>query len=185
MRFMRLALTGVVLVLVSCGGGSSSTSNVDGTEVGDTQPDGTVILQECKEYVSAFNQEPLVIQYKEGEGSDIGTKVNTYINTEQTINGIKQKLTNAKVSVVIVWGWYAQGTVAAGGVTNAKNFYSRFTLSDPTNFPPMSEDEEVGNIKFIGTAGAKAQFERGAGVELFFVYDSCSKLGPVSATTSP
>ena len=52
-------------------------------------PDGTVIQQECKDYVAAFIQEPLVIQYKEGEGSDIGARVDTYINTEQTINGIK------------------------------------------------------------------------------------------------
>ena len=47
-------------------------------------PDGTPL--ECTDYVAAFIQKPLVIQYKEGEGSDIGTEVNTYINTEQTIN---------------------------------------------------------------------------------------------------
>ena len=152
-------------------------------------PDGTVIQQECKDYVAAFIQEPLVIQYKEGEGSDIGARVDTYINTEQTINGIPQKLTNAKVAVGIVWGWYASGTSANGGVTNAKNFYRRFTLSDSTNFPPLNEDPEVQyevvNMRFIGTAGVHAQFDRGAGVELFFVYDSSSKQGPVSATTLP
>ena len=74
-------------------------------------------------------------------------------------------------------------------VTNAKNFYRRFTLSDSTNFPPLNEDPEVQyevvNMRFIGTAGVHAQFDRGAGVELFFVYDSCSKQGPASATTAP
>ena len=146
-------------------------------------PDGTIL--KCTDYVAAFIQKPLVIQYKEGEGSDIGTKVNTYINTEQTINGIKQKLTNAKVAVGIVWGWYAPGTSANGGVTNAKSFYSRFTLSDPINFPPLDKNGKVENMRFIGTAGEYADFTKGAGVELFFVYDSCSKQGPASATTAP
>ena len=152
-----------------------------------TAGDGTPL--ECTDYVAAFIEKPLVIQYKEGEGSDIGARVDTYINTEQTINGIPQKITNAKVAVGIVWGWYASGTSANGGVTNAKNFYRRFTLSDSTNFPPLNEDPEVQyevvNMRFIGTAGVHAQFDRGAGVELFFVYDSCSKQGPVSATTLP
>jgi hypothetical protein len=146
-------------------------------------PDGTPL--ECTDYVAAFIQKPLVIQYKEGEGSDIGTKVNTYINTEQTINGIKQKLTNAKVAVGIVWGWYAPGTSAYGGVTNAKSFYNRFTISDPINFPPLDKNGKVENMRFIGTAGEYADFTKGAGVELFFVYDSCSKQGPASATTTP
>jgi len=146
-------------------------------------PDGTPL--ECTDYVAAFIQKPLVIQYKEGEGSDIGNKVNTYINTEQTINGIKQKLTNAKVAVGIVWGWYAPGTSAYGGVTNAKSFYNRFTISDPINFPPLDKNGKVENMRFIGTAGEYADFTKGAGVELFFVYDSCSKQGPASATTTP
>ena len=146
-------------------------------------PDGTPL--ECTDYVAAFIQKPLVIQYKEGEGSDIGNKVNTYINTEQTINGIKQKLTNAKVAVGIVWGWYAPGTSAYGGVTNAKIFYNRFTISDPINFPPLDKNGKVENMRFIGTAGEYADFTKGAGVELFFVYDSCSKQGPASATTTP
>lgn len=148
-----------------------------------TGPDGTIL--KCTDYVAAFIQKPLVIQYKEGEGSDIGTKVNTYINTEQTINGIKQKLTNAKVAVGIVWGWYAPGTSAYGGVTNAKSFYNRFTLSDRINFPPLDKNGKVENMRFIGTAGEYADFTKGAGVELFFVYDSCSKQGPASATTTP
>ena len=148
-----------------------------------TAGDGTPL--ECTDYVAAFIQKPLVIQYKEGEGSDIGNKVNTYINTEQTINGIKQKLTNAKVAVGIVWGWYAPGTSAYGGVTNAKSFYNRFTISDPINFPPLDKNGKVENMRFIGTAGEYADFTKGAGVELFFVYDSCSKQGPASATTTP
>ena len=146
-------------------------------------PDGTPL--ECTDYVAAFIEKPLVIQYKEGEGSDIGARVDTYINTEQTINGIKQKLTNAKVAVGIVWGWYAPGTSAYGGVTNAKSFYNRFTISDPINFPPLDKNGKVENMRFIGTAGEYADFTKGAGVELFFVYDSCSKQGPASATTTP
>ena len=152
-----------------------------------TASDGTILA--CTDYVAAFIQEPLVIQYKEGEGADIGDRIKTYINTEQTLNGVLQTPKNAKVAVGIVWGWYASGTSANGGVTNAKNFYRRFTLSDSTNFPPLNEDPEVQyevvNMRFIGTAGVHAQFDRGAGVELFFVYDSCSKQGPVSATTLP
>ena len=148
-------------------------------------PDGTVIPQECKEYVAALAPETFRWQYKKGEGSDIKARIDTYINTEQTINGIKQKLTNAKVAVGIVWGWYAPGTSAYGGVTNAKSFYNRFTISDPINFPPLDKNGKVENMRFIGTAGEYADFTKGAGVELFFVYDSCSKQGPVSATTLP
>ena len=150
-----------------------------------TASDGTILA--CTDYVAAFIQEPLVIQYKEGEGADIGDRIKTYINTEQTLNGVLQTPKNAKVAVGIVWGWYS-GDDASGGVANAMNFYRRFTISDSDNFPPLSEDSEVQNrvvnMRFIGSAGKHAKIPRGAGVELFFVYDSC-KLGPVSTTTSP
>ena len=145
-------------------------------------PDGTPL--ECTDYVAAFIQKPLVIQYKEGEGSDIGDRINAFINTEQTLNGVLQTPKNAKVAVGIVYGWFSSENTN-DGVNNAKSFYNRFTISDPNNFPPLDKNGDVENMRFIGTAGDFADFRKGAGVELFFVYDSCSKQGPASATTTP
>ena len=71
------------------------------------------------------------------------------------------------------------------GVANATNFYRRFVLSDPIHLLPLDKNGKVENMRFIGTGGEHADFPEGAGVELFFVYDSCSKQGPASATTTP
>ena len=92
MRSMRRAFTGVVLVLASCGGGSSSTTNdvsststVAGTEVayklGDTGPGGGIIVSVDEAGFSNSGGEntsigamclPTICHYLEMASTDVG-----------------------------------------------------------------------------------------------------------------
>lgn len=140
---------------------------------------------ECKEYVAAFISEPLSLPFKaKSDAFNIGAQIQEYVNTEQVINGVQQKLKDAKVAVGIIWGYYESGTSSFEGVKRAKDFYSEFVKSDPLNFTDFDEDKKVENMRFIGSAGENAPLN-GVKAELFFVYNSCSKQGPVTSTTLP
>ena len=140
---------------------------------------------ECKEYVAAFISEPLSLPFEtKDDALNIGPQIREYVNSEQKINGVSQKLKEAKVAVGIIWGYYKSGTSSFEGVRRAKDFYKEFIKSDPINFSDFNSDDKVENMRFIGSAGEKAP-PNGVGVELFFVYNSCSKQGPVTSTTLP
>jgi len=140
---------------------------------------------ECKEYVAAFISEPLSLPFKaKSDAINIGAQIQEYVNTEQIINGVQQKLKDAKIAVGIIWGYYESGTSSFEGVKRAKDFYSEFVKSDPLNFTDFDEDKKVENMRFIGSAGENAP-SNGVKAELFFVYNSCSKQGPVGSTTVP
>ena len=141
---------------------------------------------ECKEYVAAFISEPLSLEFKTILDSvNIGTQIQEYVNTEQEINGVRQKLKDAKVAVGSIWGYYESGTSSFQGVKRAKEFYSEFIKSDPINFSKFDDSgKRVENMRFIGSAGENAP-QNGVKAELFFVYNSCSKQGPVNSTTLP
>lgn len=143
------------------------------------------VMQECKETVAAFIKEPLNIQYREGEGDDMKSRIDAFKKKPLVVNGISQDLGSAKVAVGVIYGWYSPDAAANTGVQSAKRFYRRFSASDEENFPPLDDSGKVENMRFIGTEGEFAQNSYGAGVELFFVYEQCSKIGPVSATTLP
>lgn len=143
------------------------------------------VRQECKETVAAFIKEPLNIQYREGEGEDMKSRIDVFKKKPLVVNGISQNLDSAKVAVGIIYGWYSPDAKANTGVQSARAFYRRFSASDKENFPPLDAAGKVENMRFIGTEGEFAQYSYGAGVELFFVYEQCSKIGPVSAPTLP
>ncbi len=140
---------------------------------------------ECKEYVAAFISEPLSLSFEaKSDAVNIGAQIQEYVNAEQIINGVQQKLKDAKVAVGIIWGYYDSGTSSFEGVKRAKDFYSEFIESDPVNFTDFDADKKVENMRFIGSAGENAPIN-GVKAELFFVYNSCSKQGPVTSTTLP
>lgn len=140
---------------------------------------------ECKEYVAAFISEPLSLSFKtKSDAINIGAQIQEYVNAEQIINGVQQKLKDAKVAVGIIWGYYESGTSSFEGVKRSKDFYRDFIKSDPVNFTDFDADEKVENMRFIGSAGENAPLN-GVKAELFFVYNSCSKQGPVTSTTLP
>jgi hypothetical protein len=149
--------------------------------------EGEVAL-ECKEYVAAFVPEPLSLTYTStADALNIGSQIQTYVDTEQEINGVSQKLKDAKVAVGIIYGYFS-GTNNFEGVNRAKSYYSEFVKSDSNNFPPFETDKKdkkvVKNMRFIGSAGENAP-TNGVRAELFFVYQGCSKFGPVSPSTAP
>lgn len=165
-------LLGLVMIFLSAVAFTAFKSN------GETQ-------LECKEYVAEFIPEPLSLSFKtKPDASNIGVQIQEYVNAEQTINGVKQKLKDAKVAVGIIWGYYDSGTSSFEGVKRSKDFYREFIKSDPVNFTDFDADENVENMRFIGSAGENAPLN-GVKAELFFVYNSCSKQGPVTSTTLP
>jgi len=135
----------------------------------------------CTEYAGTFLKEPLFKQYSKGEGSGIREDIEKHIaKTKQTLKTFK----NPRVAVGIIYGWYAEGGEPSSGVNAAMTFYNRFRESDPANFPAFDKDRKVPNRLFIGSKGEFAPKD-GAGVKLFFVYDTCSKFETSTATTIP
>ncbi len=172
-------LLGLVMIFLSAVAFTAFKSK----ESEDTPPGPTIF--ECKEYVAAFISEPLSLSFKtKSDAINIGTQIQEYVNAEQIINGVQQKLKDAKVAVGIIWGYYESGTSSFEGVKRAKDFYSEFIKSDPVNFTDFDSDKKVENMRFIGSAGENAPLN-GVKAELFFVYNSCSKQGPVTSTTLP
>ena len=148
-----------------------------------TLVEGEVAL-ECKEYVAAFVPEPLSLTYTStADALNIGSQIQTYVDTEQEINGVRQKLKDARVAVGIIYGYYS-GTNSFEGSNRAKDYYKEFVKSDSNNFSPLDDEEKVKNMRFIGSAGENAP-PNGVRAELFFVYQGCSKFGPVSPSTAP
>jgi hypothetical protein len=144
-------------------------------------PAGSPAKSICTEYAGTFLPKPLPLQYKKGEGSKIGEDIKEHITkTKKTLETFK----NPRVAVGVIYGWYVEGGSAYSGVKAAKTFYDRFRESDPDNFPAFDKDRKVPNMRFIGSAGEFAPKD-GAGVELFFVYDTCSKFETSTATTIP
>ena len=146
---------------------------------------------ECKEYVAGFYKDPLQLRFatpddakKIKEIIEVWT-AKTLVIPEVTIKGKLQTLSDAeaKVAVGIIYGWYQRGTGSTEGSSKALTFYSEFNKNDPDNFP-TAVDRKVKNMRFLGTLGDFAD-PNGVGVELFFVYNSCSKQGPVTSTTLP
>jgi len=144
-----------------------------------------VVEQECKEYIAAFIPEPLSLSYTNIEdAASIGAQIQAYVNTEQEINGINQKLKDATVAVGVIYGYYLASNKASEGSKRAQLYYSEFIKSDPDNFPEFNSDKRVENMRFIGSAGENAP-PNGVTAQLFFVYQGCSKFGPVTSTTLP
>ena len=143
--------------------------------------DGSTALRKCTERAAAFVKEPLQIRYKKGEGSEIGKDISEYLVTKKNT---LEAFENPRVAVGIIYGWYQEGGNANDGVKAAKTFYDRFHESDPDNFPALDKNGIVPNMRFIGTQGQYAAPE-GTGVDLFFVYDTCSKFENMPATTTP
>lgn len=167
-------LLGLVMIFLSAVAFTAFKSKADAGEV----------ALECKEYVAAFIAEPLSLEFKTVlDAVNIGPQIQDYVDTEQEINGVRQKLKDAKVAVGIIWGYYESGTSSFEGVKRAKEFYSEFIKSDPINFSQFV-DKQVENMRFIGSAGENAPLN-GVKAELFFVYNSCSKQGPVTSATLP
>lgn len=143
-----------------------------------------VVEQECKEYIAAFIPEPLSLSYTNiDDAASIGAQIRAYVNTEQKINGINQKLKDAKVAVGLIYGYFS-GTNRFEGSNRAKTYYSEFVKSDSNNFSPLDDEKKVKNMRFIGSAGENAP-PNGVTAQLFFVYQGCSKFGPVSPSTTP
>lgn len=171
-------LLGLVLIFLSAVAFTAFKSNDKVLVPGEVQ-------LECKEYVAAFISEPLSLPFEDkSDAINIGAQIQEYVNTGQVINGVQQKLKDAKVAVGIIWGYYESGTSSFEGVKRAKAFYSEFAKSDPLNFTDFDPKKQVENMRFIGSAGENAPLN-GVKAELFFVYNSCSKQGPVTSTTLP
>jgi hypothetical protein len=141
-------------------------------------PDGSPSAPICADYEGTFLEKPVFLEYSDGGGSEIGKDIAEEIKAK--MNTFK----NPRVAVGVIYGWYAGGGSANDGVKVAKAFYDRFHVSDPGNFPAFGKDRKVPNMRFIGSAGEYAPKD-GAGVELFFVYDTCSKNEPAPTTTTP
>lgn len=136
---------------------------------------------ECKEYVAGFIAKPLSITFLDiKDAIGIGAQIKTFVQSEQDVNGVKQTLKDAKVAVGIIYGFFDVESSSFAGVKRAKQYYSEFIKSDPINFPSLGGDGKVENMRFIGSAGAEAPRD-GVRAELFFVYDSCSRYGPISS----
>ena len=150
-----------------------------------TAEDGSGFTETCTEYAGTFEEEPLRIQYKKGEGSEIKKDIENYI-TKKTLEkqNNSEIFENPRVAVGLIYGWYDESERSTAGVTVAKAFYEQFHKSDPNNFKAFNEEGKVPNMRFQGSAKEYAPIE-GAGVELFFVYDTCSKFENVPVTTTP
>jgi hypothetical protein len=171
-------LLGLVMIFLSAVAFTAFKSKDEVLVLGEVQ-------LECKEYVAAFVAEPLSLRFKNQEDAKkIKEQIQKYVETEQEINGVRQKLKDARVAVGIIWGYYESGTSSFEGVKRAKDFYRDFVKSDPANFSDFDPDNKVENMRFIGSAGEYA-LPNEVTAELFFVYNSCSKQGPVSSTTLP
>ena len=142
--------------------------------------DESTIAKNFAERTSAFVEVPFSKTFEKGEGSDINKLIEKYIEDHKKIFETFEK---PKVAVGIIYGSYLEGGSANDGVKTAKSFYDRFRESDPDNFPAFSKDRKVPNMRFIGSAGEYAPKD-GAGVELFFVYDACSKYEYKTAPTT-
>ena len=166
-------LLGLVMVFIS------AVAFVAYKSVGEEGSPGTPI---CENYAGTFEQEPLRLEYKKGEGSEVRKDIENYIE-KKTLEKRKTSeiFENPRVAVGLIYGWYDESERSNAGVTLAKAFYDRFHKSDPDNFKPFNEDGKVPNMRFQGSAKDFAPIE-GAGVELFFVYDTCSKseISPVT-----
>lgn len=139
----------------------------------------------CTEYFAAFIPEPLSLEFKiKDDAVNIGPQIQEYINTEQKIKGVKQKLKDAKVAVGIIYGSYEQGNKSDQGVLRARDFYGEFNKSDPKNFPKFGDGRKVQNMRFLGSKGDKTP-RNGVLAELYFVYNQCGKTEFVTSTTSP
>jgi hypothetical protein len=159
-------LLGLVMVFIS------AVAFVAYKSVGEEGSPGAPI---CKDYAGTFLKKPVRLEYSEGEGSEIGKDIAKEIKTNMNT------FRNPRVAVGIIYGWYGLDESTTVGTNAARAFYARFHESDPVNFPTIDKAE---NMRFLGSAGDFAPKD-GAGVELFFVYDTCSEYEPAPTTTTP
>lgn len=132
----------------------------------------------CTEYFPAYDEEPLVLDFKnEEEALSINEKIKEHVTKNYKFDS------RPKVAVGLIYGFYG-GSDENEGNNRAKSFYLKFSESDPENFSPFDSKREVKNMRFFGSKGRFAP-PNGVQAQLFFVYNACGNTEIVTSTTVP
>jgi len=132
----------------------------------------------CTEYFPAYDEEPLILDFKnEEEALSINEKIKEHVTKNYKFDS------RPKVAVGLIYGFYG-GRDENEGNNRAKSFYLKFLESDPENFSPFDSKREVKNMRFFGSKGRFAPVN-GVQAQLFFVYSACGNTEIVTSTTVP